>query len=226
LQPSGLLEAVNKTGSGRSLAFPPVDLRVALRSAWGCRTSVGAVVPSRSMPGIAGCSVVPALPQTHRPSIRRVRGLRHVHQLAPPRGCWAGGASKGFRQRLGTFRRYPQGSAVRDRCADWGARGMCRSVKDGSRRSLALRWGCACGSLWSAGQVRVTTANDCFELKRSGAATGLLGFDERCGRRTSLRGSGHHAARRCQAIVDKSKSWTTHPFSLERPSSRLRFTGT
>lgn len=145
-----LLEDVNKTRSGESLAFPLDDPQGCTAMCMGVSTSVGAERPSRSMPGIAGLFVDPDAPADPSPfqqassgaSVRSHAGS-HLHsgakQAAPH----------------GRTTKARDGSGAADGAAQFvparlmGRGGMRRSVEDGSigRQGVArVAHAALCGS--------------------------------------------------------------------------------
>lgn len=129
-----LLEDVKKSRSGESLAFPRGDPQGCTAMCMGVVTSVGCDRPSRSMPGIAGCSCDPGAPADPSPfhqassgaSIRSHTGLRL--QLGAVRAAPHGRSTKA---RDGSALQTTQRSSAARLKSAYGRRG---SVEDGSMR--------------------------------------------------------------------------------------------
>jgi hypothetical protein len=97
-----LLEGVNKTSSGKSLAFPLGDPQGCTAMCMGVSTSPGGDLPSRSKPGVAGCSWNPGAPADPSPFQQAIRGasiqshtgphLKSGASLAAPHGAYDKGS--------------------------------------------------------------------------------------------------------------------------------------
>jgi len=165
----------------------------------GVSTSVGADRPSRSRPGIAGCSWIPALPLTLRPSNRRVAGP--LSDRAPARSSMWGQGRRRLNGRA-TKARNVQALLTAQRCAmpprlTRGAAG--RSVKDGSIRRRASR------------RLRVRLSMERQGRCGSRPLTAALGEVAPLQRPACLRSMNTVADTRASQVVDTTRPGVVNP---------------